>query len=112
MTEQDFQLLPGTALSQIGKPRAPRYQTLDHWRGLACVMIVLFHASIYLVASETLQSRVANFVVWAIHGLGWGVPIFFVISGYCIAATVDSSRRKANPVRKFFVRRFRRIYPP
>src|SRR5436853_2184504 len=122
MTRQDFPTPSGmVAISQISKPRAPRYHSLDHWRGLACLMIVLFHASIYLMASEdtsalkhlvTLQSRVATFAVRAIHCLGWGVPIFFVISGYCIAATVDSSRRKAKPARNFFARRFRRIYPP
>src|SRR5437762_2479236 len=122
MTEQHFQSSVGMGLiSQIPKPRAPRYYTLDHWRGLACLMIVLFHASIYLVPSHdtsapqevvALQSRAATFAVRAINCLGWGVPIFFVISGYCIATTVDSSRRKANPARNFFARRFRRIFPP
>src|SRR5438270_12515855 len=101
MSEQHFQSSAGTALlSQLPKPRAPRYQTLDHWRGLACLMIVLFHASIYVVPSHdisaphdvvALQSRASSFTLGAIHCLGWGVPIFLVISGPCIAATVDSS---------------------
>jgi peptidoglycan/LPS O-acetylase OafA/YrhL len=41
-----------------------------------------------------------------------GVPMFFVISGYCISATADSSRRKSKPVSNYFLRRFRRIFPP
>ena len=41
-----------------------------------------------------------------------GVPIFFVISGYCISATADSARRKGLPARTYFWRRFRRIFPP
>jgi peptidoglycan/LPS O-acetylase OafA/YrhL len=41
-----------------------------------------------------------------------GVPIFFVISGYCIAATADASRRKEHGFGTFLARRFRRIYPP
>jgi len=46
-------------------------------------------------------------------GFGWvGVPFFFVISGYCIAAAGDSARFKPRAVAKFFLRRFRRIYPP
>jgi peptidoglycan/LPS O-acetylase OafA/YrhL len=44
---------------------------------------------------------------------GWiGVPIFFVISGFCIAATADSARRRGLPVADYFKRRFRRIFPP
>src|SRR5439155_17508769 len=41
-----------------------------------------------------------------------GVPLFFVISGYCISATVDSTRRKRQGPGQYFVRRFRRIFPP
>lgn len=56
------------------------------------------------------------------EGVGWflaaarhldlGVPVFFVISGYCITASADAARRKSNSGRQFFWRRFRRIYPP
>lgn len=38
--------------------------------------------------------------------------MFFVISGYCISATADSSRRKRQGTTAYFYRRFRRIYPP
>ena len=41
-----------------------------------------------------------------------GVPIFFVISGYCISASADSKRRQRGGVGQYFLRRFRRIYPP
>jgi peptidoglycan/LPS O-acetylase OafA/YrhL len=41
-----------------------------------------------------------------------GVPIFFVISGYCIAASAESVRRGSHGTGSFFLRRFRRIYPP
>ena len=40
------------------------------------------------------------------------MPLFFVISGYCISAAADRARRHDHPVRTYFVRRFRRIYPP
>ncbi len=46
------------------------------------------------------------------HRLWIGVPIFFVISGYCIAATADSSRRKSVGYLSFTARRIRRIFPP
>jgi peptidoglycan/LPS O-acetylase OafA/YrhL len=41
-----------------------------------------------------------------------GVPIFFVISGYCIMATIDSRRRKSTSIADYVRRRARRIYPP
>jgi peptidoglycan/LPS O-acetylase OafA/YrhL len=51
-------------------------------------------------------------VMSGIDRLWIGVPIFFVISGYCISATADSSRRKGTPVITYFYRRWRRIFPP
>ena len=41
-----------------------------------------------------------------------GVPIFFVISGYCIAASADANRRRGASSWTFLGRRFHRIYPP
>ena len=35
-----------------------------------------------------------------------------MISGYCISAAADRARRHDHPVRTYFLRRFRRIYPP
>jgi peptidoglycan/LPS O-acetylase OafA/YrhL len=40
------------------------------------------------------------------------VPWFFVISGYCITATIDSTRRKPHAPWAYFRKRFRRIFPP
>lgn len=40
------------------------------------------------------------------------VMLFFVISGYCIAAAAESCSRKGLTVRQFMWRRLRRIYPP
>jgi peptidoglycan/LPS O-acetylase OafA/YrhL len=41
-----------------------------------------------------------------------GVPIFYVISGYCIGAAADAHRRHQRPIHEFFVCRLRRIYLP
>jgi peptidoglycan/LPS O-acetylase OafA/YrhL len=38
--------------------------------------------------------------------------VFFVISGYCIAATADRSRRGSGGITSYATRRFWRIYPP
>lgn len=41
-----------------------------------------------------------------------GVPMFFVISGYCISATADAHRRQKRKIGDYFARRMRRIVPP
>jgi len=95
--------------SPLPLPRSPRYRTLDTWRGLACLMVVVFHSFSEDVHATDSAGRAVEFVVrklWA------GVPMFFVISGYCIAATSDSSRRKQGATKDFFKRRLRRIFPP
>src|SRR5579871_1551493 len=80
--------------------RTSRYQSLDLWRGVACLMVVVFHSSFYLPPNAIIER------------LWMGVPMFFVISGYCISATADKERRSARGVRSYFWRRFRRIFPP
>ena len=95
------------------RPRAPRYASLDFWRGIACLSVVLYHS--VLIRQITHGSREGGLVeqvLLFLHGLWIGVPLFFVISGYCISAAADSSRLKRGGVADFFIRRFRRIYPP
>jgi peptidoglycan/LPS O-acetylase OafA/YrhL len=90
-------------------PRNPRYLSLDLWRGVACLMVVIGHSAVSLSDGST---SIARHII-SIVGAGWlAVPGFFVISGYCIAATSDSVRRKPRAIRNYFRRRFRRIFPP
>ena len=44
--------------------------------------------------------------------LNLGAPLFFVISGYCIASSLVSSRRKGTSPTRFLARRLWRIFPP
>ena len=79
-----------------------RYRSLDAWRGVACLGVVIYHAALF--------------------GEGWilpltargeyGVAMFFVISGYCIASAADRAHTEQQPLRLYFWRRFRRIFPP
>lgn len=96
--------------------RNPRYGLLDAFRGVACLMVILHHAGFVLLAGEEPASgemaglgRTLNDVL---RLFDLGVPLFFVISGYCIAASVDAMRRKGSSPGKFVVRRLWRIYPP
>ncbi|MDB5351046.1 MAG: putative acyltransferase [Planctomycetota bacterium] len=96
------------------KPRRPRYLSLDMMRGIACLFIVIHHTadSEYKRAPVASELSVSSVLLSATHWMSLGVPMFFVISGYCIAATSDSIRRRPTDHVQFFRRRFRRIYPP
>lgn len=98
------------------KPSGARYQSLDLWRGLACLMLVFYHCTFYgeyrFRLSDASSWTLAGLPLYLVRFLWVGVPIFFVISGYCIAASVDSLRRRPHSTIDYFVRRFRRIYPP
>ncbi|HEX4613725.1 MAG TPA: acyltransferase [Urbifossiella sp.] len=94
-------------------PAPARYRTLDAWRGLACLMVVVSHAAVFGshtpgMAEHGLWGRVVAAAGWLVAG----VPLFFVISGYCIAATADATAARGGSVRGYFARRLRRIVPP
>lgn len=100
-------------LTLEGRPRAPRYDTLDAWRGLACVGVVLYHSVLlHLVQTAGQRAGAIRSAIEILGTLAIGVPMFFVISGYCIAAAADNTRLRGGGVRTYFVRRLRRIYPP
>ncbi len=86
-----------------------RYDSLTLWRGLACLLVVVYHSA----RSPLQETSGATAVIFAILGKCWiGVPLFFVISGYCVIASADALRAESGAAKRFFWRRFRRIYPP
>ena len=92
--------------STLATPRAPRLDTLDFWRGFACLIVVVYHSVFQPATAE------AEWIVHVASKMWVGVPLFFVISGYCITASADLSRRTPQGPGSFFARRLRRIYPP
>lgn len=94
-------------------PAQPRYVCLDLWRGMACLMVVAVHATFFrATAPQHGLNRIAGLALDAISRMGVGVAMFFVISGYCIAATADKTRRRGRAGAQYFKRRLRRIFPP
>src|SRR6185369_3128479 len=78
---------------------------LDLWRGVACLSVLVFHASGRQPDAGTLwQELIAR--LWV------GVPVFFVISGYCITASIERTRATGTPLGRYFFKRLRRIFPP
>ena len=102
----------------MNQSRPHRYRSLDIWRGVACLTVAVFH-SVLFVATKDFQERLstqggtfAELALYAATYLWIGVALFFVISGYCIAAAADAHRKQSQGVLQFFFRRFKRIYPP
>lgn len=94
-------------------PRSPRYRSLDFWRGAACLLVVVFHSTFYASAANAQAAPEFRSAILAVIERFWiGVPMFFVISGYCISATADAHRRENRSTGDYFARRVRRIAPP
>lgn len=83
-----------------------RYDSIDLWRGIACLSVLVFHVVGFRPEGNTS-------LLWGVIERLWvGVPLFFVISGYCIAASAERVRNKGSDLRSYFARRLTRIYPP
>ena len=70
-----------------------RYEMIDGLRGIAAAAVVAHHLGIAPVGHAA-------------------VMLFFVISGYCIAAAAESGRQRGMGFGQFMWRRARRIFPP
>ena len=79
-------------------------------RGLAILAVMLLH---FCERGRLSGDELVHRWVWPVLSHGYlGVQLFFVISGYCIAAAVYGMRGKDKPLRQFMIRRVRRIFPP
>ena len=86
----------------------PQYHTLEHWRGIAALWVVMFHG--FVSYNKSLNPILQPLYAIAIHGK-LGVHLFFVISGYCIAASVYKLITKNGSVTDFIKNRVWRIFP-
>ena len=86
------------------------YQTLDAWRGLASLWVVMFHMTLVIMVSYP-QVHITPIYAFSLWG-NLGVQVFFVISGYCIANAACKSLDRQQGFFSFMRARVRRIYPP
>ena len=104
---------------------APKDFVIDAMRGFAALLVAYFHCrQVVWVGMEQFHrmvghaldlSAIAGYLTLPIAWGSAGVPIFFVISGYCIHRN-SATRLAANPQYRldagnFWARRFARIYP-
>jgi peptidoglycan/LPS O-acetylase OafA/YrhL len=92
-----------------------RYSSLDAWRGVVCLLIIGYHSSlVYVSLAGPPEGAFAVSADALLRAATFGnvrVPLFFVISGYCIAAAAEVVRQRRRSVSQYFIRRFHRIYP-
>ena len=103
----------------------PREHVIDAMRGFAALLVAYFHCrQVTWIGMQTFHAtagRMLNFntlLAYLTFPIAWGsagVPIFFVISGYCIHRGA-AQRLAGNPdyrldATNFWARRFARIYP-
>ena len=80
---------------------AIRFEALDSWRGLAAIMVVLFHAQI--VSNIRLVGLVRSGDAF--------VDLFFVLSGFVIAHAYLDRLSTPRDMGRFFLLRLGRLYP-
>ena len=92
-----------------------RLESIDFLRGVAAFMVVVCHAASYGDFTTISDSWFQN-VVYLLSQGHLGVPLFFVISGFCIHAQwskkFEISRSVGFDFRAFWKRRLVRLYPP
>ncbi len=93
------------------KMRGLVIESLDAWRGFAALWVVMVHAVVPTMLTKF--PGLAGSALYRLPLLGaLGVPIFFVISGFCIANAADVLVPRADGRIKFVQARFKRLYPP
>lgn len=83
---------------------------LDAVRGIAIILVMLYHFSIPLHHDQNLIAFDYYFI--RLLQSGWmGVDLFFVLSGFLITGILLDTRNKKNYFSSFFARRTLRIFP-
>lgn len=95
--------------------RAPRLHFIDGLRGLAMLMVLLYHCWLFGgMWSVGFSAGTHHFNAAAVLGFGHvGVNLFLVLSGFCLYwPFVKSGSRREPTLREFAWKRCRRILPP
>ena len=96
-----------------GPTRAPdssRSGAIDCWRAIACLSVVAYHAS--ECTAEIDRPHLVIATLSHVFRHGWlGVPVFFIISGYCLAQTIELRVQRPRVLLSFWADRLLRIFP-
>jgi peptidoglycan/LPS O-acetylase OafA/YrhL len=78
-----------------------RFEALDSWRGIAALLVALFH----------FQAAGFFYSFPLVRNGNLAVPFFFVLSGFVITHAYRASLTDAQDGMRFMIRRFGRLYP-
>lgn len=94
--KSESSILAGQEGNAIAQANRKYYPALDGLRGLAILLVVVYH----------------NFGFINVFFFGWlGVDLFFVLSGFLITDILLKTIGEKNFLRNFFMRRILRIFP-
>lgn len=89
----------------VGRKNESRISFLDGLRGVAILLVVLYHAYTRWPEIVPYGNTFAKFPVFAYGSLG--VQLFFIISGFVIVMTLET----CITFRQFIIRRWLRLFP-
>ncbi len=85
------------------------YITLDGLRGVAIALVLVIH---FFSKELFVQQTSLELALGRLAGLGgYGVELFFTLSGFLITGILLDTRNTKNPLSIFYARRFLRIFP-
>lgn len=98
--------IPGalSALSLDG-----RIGPIDGIRGIACLSVVIGHYFIQFYPNAL--GKLSPLLLTICNKFGWGVDLFFIISGFLIGGILLDHRHSPNLKKAFYLRRIVRIWP-
>lgn len=104
---------PATVESEVAPSRSRRLKSIDALRGIAAIVVVLFHLS----RNKTLAPQPGDLSYYPLYWLKYGysgVGLFLVISGFCIHLPYARTRPEVAKFQfvPFWKRRLHRLYPP
>ncbi len=94
--------------AQPSRTSQTRIPQLDGLRGIAVLMVVLYH---YVLSLSLPPHSFFSHLQGCFRLGGYGVDLFFVLSGFLIGGTLLDYKASPRYFRTFYFRRFHRIFP-
>jgi peptidoglycan/LPS O-acetylase OafA/YrhL len=95
--------------SDLQRRKAVHIPALDGLRGIAILLVVVFHFSQPAYSQTASGLRLA---IQRLTGAGWvGVDLFFVLSGFLITSILYEAKQSDGYFKNFYMRRVLRIFP-